>query len=120
MVDANPYQSPVPVDDRVESLDLHGRQLRGSFLFRELELTGQVRGRLCYTGWWFVQRVYLDDRLLWWKVSWFTLQSIIDFPIPDRDGATCEGRIQIDFAPGLRMRRFQLQINGQLYYDEQA
>lgn len=75
---------------------------------------------IIYTGWWFWQRVLLGGQRIWSRVSWVSLEREIDFLIP----ATFEqehqrqGRIEIDFGPGLRIRRFRLWIDGRIFLDE--
>ncbi len=114
----NPYRSPSPVQHQGVVYGDYAKRRRGGFLFREIELTGRFDGVLRYTGWWFVQRVFLNDRRLWWKISWLTLQRRVDFRLPDATGQAVDATLQMDFDARLRFRRFQLIADDVSIYDE--
>ncbi len=125
----NPYATPAPLSSETAGGTATGlplqaapqdvQRVRGGFLYRELDFGVPLSGRLTYTGWWFVQRVYWNDRLLWRAVSWWSLQREIAFRWPP--GSVAEGvtgRIAIGFGPGLRIRQFTVWCDGQRIYQE--
>ena len=114
----NPYRSPSVVRRQP---GIHGEQARrqaSGFLYREIELSGRFDGVLRYNGWWFVQRIHLDDKLLWRKISWLRVERLIEFMLPTAAGGSVMATIQIDFGARLQFRRFQLLADDQSVYDE--
>lgn len=93
--------------------------LRGKgFLYREIELTGQFDGRLRYSGWWFVQRIYFSDQLLWHRITWISIAREVQFELPATDGQLVPVTLRIDCDARLLFRRFQLSAGGTILYDE--
>jgi len=107
---------------------------REAFLFRVIDLKTPIACRLTYSGWWFVQRISVDGRRVWWKVSWLNLERVIRFSVPHRiesaigaetgageaDQNLIDGRIEIDFGRGLRIRRFRVWFDDELTFDQIA
>ena len=130
----NPYATPAPLPSGPAAAGSSGenaagvplqapppdrQRVRGGFLYRELDFGEPLGGRLTYTGWWFVQRVYWNDRLLWRAVSWWSLRREIAFRLPPESVAQgIAGRIAIDFGPGLRIRRFTVWCDEHRIYQE--
>ncbi|TWU55740.1 hypothetical protein [Rubripirellula reticaptiva] len=95
------------------------RLVRSSFLFRVIDLGLPLPCRLTYSGWWFLQRVWIDDRKVWSTVSWLALARRIEFPLPaDLDERRRTIRIEIDFRPGLMIRRFRVWVGEELALDQ--
>lgn len=95
------------------------KRLRSSFLYRVIEVGDPPRHRIVYDGWWFRQKIEIDGRLAWWRVSWLTIQRNVEFRLPPEvDPDQPEGRIEIEFSRGLMIRRFRLWIGQSLIYDE--
>ncbi|MEM6688437.1 MAG: hypothetical protein AAF664_03355 [Planctomycetota bacterium] len=100
-------------EDRSDSLGIGGEveslalsQFDG---FRTLE----------YNGWWFVQRVLVDEKVVWWAISWLTLERRIRFQIPGLSpGEQAEGELDIDFGRRLQIKRFTFRILTRIIYDE--
>lgn len=72
-----------------------------------------------YNGWWFVQRVRIDDELVWWAISWLTLERQIQFRIksPQSDDYV-DGKLEIDFGRRLQIKRFTFRASSRIVYDE--
>ena len=105
------------------------RRLNSGFLYRVIDLGTEQRGEqmlLVYTGWWFLQRVYVQGKRRWWAVSWLTIHRNIEFSVARLTGTTLENqespdqrvRIEIDFGRSLVIRRFRIWVDGQIRYDE--
>ncbi|WP_149752697.1 hypothetical protein [Rubripirellula obstinata] len=84
---------------------------------------------LTYSGWWFVQRVHVNDLLVWWTISWRSIWPLIEIDLTkklaQRDetgkrqtGLPKEIKIELDFTPGLRIRRFRVWLDQEIRYDE--
>ena len=92
---------------------------------------------LTYSGWWFVQRVYVDRELVWWAISWLKIQSSIAINLAsiDRSRKSADAsakfaidspseikvgeiKIEISFSRGLRIRRFRVWLDREIRYDE--
>lgn len=134
--ETNPYATPAPLphpgatesgmevpgkalQPRLTEGEIYSHRLRSGFLFREIELGEPLTGILTYSGWWFIQRVYWNDRLVWRKISWWTLEREIGFDFPPHStSAGLEGRLEIEFGPGLLVRRLALLCDGCLVYEE--
>jgi hypothetical protein len=102
------------------------RLVRSSFLFRIIELDSpfpksQIPIRLRYSGWWFVQRVDVNGIRAWTKISWLDLSRQIQFDLPAEVDSQCRPvNIEINFRPGLMIRRFRIWVDGQLQFDQVA
>ena len=79
---------------------------------------------LTYNGWWFVQRVHLNGKMVWWAISWLKIESSleIDLRTDNRDWEATsfpsKVRIEIDFSRGLQIRRFRIWFDQEIRYDE--
>ncbi len=89
------------------------------FVYRVIEFTAPFVGELIYDGWWFRQQVSLNGQVLWRRISWVSFYRQIDFHLPPEvDSAERLLRIEIQFGPGLSIRRFQISLAGMIVYDE--
>ncbi|MEM9827817.1 MAG: hypothetical protein AAF958_14595 [Planctomycetota bacterium] len=119
MNELNPYAPASEIGPESGSSFADSKRLRGGFLFRELQLDGCFPCQFRYTGWWFVQRVYINEKCLWWEISWLTLRRHISINLPaDIDPQRRSLDVEIQFGRGLLMSRFQVWIGGQTVYDE--
>jgi hypothetical protein len=115
----NPYQPPSDTEPRNFSFADLAVRTEGSFVYRELKLNWPLRARLRYSGWNFLQRVWIDDQLVWKRISWVTFYRQIQFVIPKEiDPRELKGEILIDFGWGLRIRRMTVTIENRLVYEE--
>jgi hypothetical protein len=97
----------------------HATRKAGSFLYRVIEIRHPEPIELVYSGWWFRQTVDLDGLRVWTCISWLSIRPRLEFAVPDAiSRAIDRGRIEIDFARGLRIRRFRLWLDDLLVYDE--
>lgn len=95
------------------------RRVRAGFLHRELDITRPVTCRVVYDGWWFRQKIEINGHQAWFQISWLTIRRKIDFRLPAAvDPQQPRARVEIDFGPGLSIRRFRLWLDGQIAYDE--
>ncbi|WP_145168769.1 hypothetical protein [Rubripirellula lacrimiformis] len=77
--------------------------------------------QLTYSGWWFVQRIRINNQPVWRKVSWLRIDREIEIRLPPQvDPDQRPLRIEINFGPALRIRRFRVWLGGQPIYDEEA
>ncbi|MGV3483968.1 MAG: hypothetical protein ACO1RT_06085 [Planctomycetaceae bacterium] len=115
----NPFDaSRILVDEKGVFAD-DAKLVRGSFLFRVIDFEQPFKGRLVYDGWWFWQRVTIDGLRVWSQISWLRIERAIHFRLPaELDSQSRECRIDIQFGPGLRIRRFQVTVAGITAYDE--
>ena len=93
--------------------------IRRTLLYRSIEFTLPFAGKLVYDGWWFWQRVTINGDLVWSKISWLRIEPSITFQLSDSiDPKASVAQIEIQFGPGLLIRRFQVIVNGVVAYDE--
>lgn len=137
MRDINPYATPAPLkpspveeisqdplaenaaQPRLTEQEIQSRRLRSGFLFRHIEIGAPLAGIFTYSGWWFIQRIYWKDQLIWRKISWWTLEREIHFRFPPHSTAAgLDGKLEIEFGPGLLTRRFTLLCDGILVYED--
>lgn len=114
----NPY---TPTNETSPEQGIYGSSTRvsGGFLRRVVEGEQPIPFRLRYTGWWFVQRIFVNDRLCWWKISVLKIEDNVTFQLPKTvDKEESFVSVQIEFSPGLWIRRFQIWIREGLVYDE--
>ena len=91
----------------------------GTFLYRVIGIEHPVQTELAYSGWWFRQTIDLSGIRVWSRISWLSIHHQAEFELPASvDPQQRHGRIEIDFARGLRIRRFRVWIDEQLVYDE--
>ena len=129
----NPYSAATNLTQQTGIFTDSAQLVRSAFLYRMIRLddlpihaVNHVAGNhaagclIIYSGWWFWQRVKVDSRIVWSQVSWISLSRTIQFTIPPtREGdSPRQGGIEIDFAPGLRIKRFRLSVDGQVVFDE--
>lgn len=114
----NPYQTPsIGRHDAGQHGD--GRQIRGGFLFRVIEIERPVGFVLTYSGWWFVQRLYVDNRRVWWKVSWLRIERQISAVLPAGvDSKRRPLRVTLGFGTGLRLTAFEVVVGETTVYEE--
>ncbi len=115
----NPFApSTILPDERGVFADGAVRQQAG-FVYRVIEFTHPFVGELVYDGWWFRQKVSINGRTLWWRISWVNFYKQIEFQLPPEiDVDERPLRIEIHFGRGLSIRRFQVSVAGMIVYDE--
>ncbi len=97
----------------------HATRREAAFLYRVIEIRHPIEAELVYSGWWFRQTVDFAGHRVWGKISWLKIWPKVEFSLPEAvDPAGRDGRIEIDFTRGLRIRRFRVWIDEQLVYDE--
>lgn len=114
----NPFRPSAEIDTE-KGVTGTARLLRSGFLFRLIELNVPMPIRLRYSGWWFVQRIDVNGVRVWTKISWLNLSRQIQFVLPaEIDPARRPVNIEIDFRPGLLIRRFRVWVDGQMEFDQ--
>jgi hypothetical protein len=97
----------------------HARKCGSSFLYREIEIDRPHKIHLIYSGWWFWQRVYINQTRVWSMISWAAIVREIEFHVPESEATPqTDGRIEIEFSTGLRIRRFRVWLDGEIVFDE--
>lgn len=115
----NPYATNAVNDLGRGFFGNHANCREQTFLFRVLEITHPINAEFVYSGWWFRQTIHVDGIRVWRQISWLSIKSKAKFDLPSSvDPEQREGRIEIDFSRGLRIRRFRLWIESELIYDE--
>ena len=113
----NPYAATSRVDLTPESYAGAHRR-RSSFLYRWIEVDDPIPLSILFSGWWFIQRLRVNGRLLWWKISWLRIERRITAHLPaDIDPQTRPLQIEITFAPALQITRYQIHLANQTLYD---
>ncbi|GAA4461552.1 hypothetical protein [Novipirellula rosea] len=134
----NPFEPPIELPSEKGVFGDHATLITRRFLYRVIRYQRPFTGRLVYSGWWFRQKIEINGVVVWWKVSWLNISPDVSFTIPAEafanqqvgDDASPEndsvpsqpiqGRIEIQFTRGLRIRRFRVWFDQQLAYDEIA
>lgn len=94
---------------------------QGGFLFRKLDISHPFAANVLYSGWWFRQKIEFNGHVVWWRISWLWIKKSATFRLPaEVDTERRDGKIEIDFSRGLRIRRFRLWIDEEVIYDEVA
>ena len=84
-----------------------------------VEIRHPISAEFVYSGWWFRQTIEIDGIRLWSQISWLTIRNQAEFVLPESiDPQQRSGKIEINFSPGLRIRRFRIWIAEELVYDE--
>jgi hypothetical protein len=113
----NPFSSPTVTDER--GVFGGAQRIQGGFLYRVIQIDAPVACRLRYDGWWFRQKIEIDGRLVWFRISWLTIHRRAEFLLPASvDPAQTPASIEIEFGRGLSIRRFRVWIGGQIAFDE--
>ncbi len=79
---------------------------------------------LLYSGWWFVQRIRVNEKLVWWAISWKSIQSSVTIDLTKHAFTATDFafpksmNIEIDFTRALRIRRFRVWVDQELRYEE--
>lgn len=115
----NPF-APATIIDEERGVFADGAIRRSAFfVHRRIEFTKPLAFELLYDGWWFRQVVKVNDIAVWRRISWTTFYKQIEFRLPaDVDPSGSLVRIDIRFAQGLSIRRFQVTIADRIAYDE--
>ncbi len=115
----NPFQpTTLSTQERGVFAD-HARRLDHGFLYRVIELGAPLPLHFVYDAWWFWQRVYVNDVRVWSKISWLRIEPSVACKLPPTiDPQQRLLRVDVQFGPGLRFRRFQIVIGGIVEYDE--
>ena len=99
----------------------HASRKEGMFLYRVIDIQDPIAAEFVYSGWWFRQTIHIDGECVWRRISWLTIEREAQFVLPKSiDPLERSGAMEINFSPGLMMRRFRIWIEGQLIYDEVA
>ena len=115
----NPYHPPDEVLELQRNATDVAKLVRGGFLYRKISISEPFECLLIYNGWNFLQRIFLDDVLVWKRISWIVIHRHAEFAIPNElypPGG--RGELQIEFGRGLRVRRFCIHLAGRLVYEE--
>ncbi|MCO8121952.1 hypothetical protein NHH03_09410 [Stieleria sp. TO1_6] len=97
----------------------HASLQQSGFLFRVVDIRHPIQAEFVYSGWWFRQTIDLAGLRVWSRISWLAIEKQADFELPlSLDASRSQGRVEIDFSRGLRIRRFRIWIAGELIYDE--
>lgn len=87
-------------------------------MYRWIDVKQPLPLSIVYTGWWFVQRLKIDDRLIWWKISWLRIERRISLDLPSEiDSQMRPLEIEITFGPALWITRFQIWLAAETIYD---
>lgn len=116
----NPYQPPISGSLAERSLGENARRIRAAFLFRVIQFDRPFPVELRYSCWWWRQKIEVNDRTVWFRISWLRIHRKIRCNLPHAvDPEERECRIEIKFGAFMSIRRFQVWIGEQLAYDEQ-
>lgn len=114
---SNPYATTSQVESTADSFGW-ARRRRGGFLFRWIDVEQPIELSIVYSGWWFVQRLRINDKLIWWKISWLRIERKITVDLPTEiDAENRVVEIDITFGPALWIKRFQVWLDGETLYD---
>ncbi|KAA5543615.1 hypothetical protein FYK55_10410 [Roseiconus nitratireducens] len=117
----NPYAVTTATAGQPGFFGEHAELVRGTFLYRVVQVSHPVRLRFVYSGWWFRQTIELDGHTVWGQISWMAIRRQAEFRLPvELDPQQRSGRMEIEFSRGLRIRRFRIWIDQTLIYDEVA
>lgn len=115
----NPYEPPKSADLAKGNFGEHSRLIKSGFLYREIELYNPVKAYILYNGWNFLQRIFVDDQLVWKRISWVVIHRYARFQFPASvDPHQRWGELKIQFRRGLMVRRFSMIFDGSIVYDE--
>ncbi|WP_236622235.1 hypothetical protein [Novipirellula maiorica] len=140
---SNPFEPPIELQSEKGVFGDHAIRATGRFLYRVIQFQRPFTGTLVYSGWWFRQKIEINGVVVWWKVSWLNISPDVLFTIPPEVYANqaspnqaggddvphgtdlvpsqpIQGRIEIQFTRGLRIRRFRVWFDQQIAYDEIA
>ncbi|MFG0262585.1 MAG: hypothetical protein ACF788_09370 [Novipirellula sp. JB048] len=78
----NPFQPPIELPSERGVFGDHATLITRRFLYRKIRHDRPFPATLVYSGWWFRQKVEINDSVMWWKVSWIHLSSDIAFTVP--------------------------------------
>jgi len=115
----NPYSVTSKTPPQTGFFGQHATRRDAAFLYRVIEIRHPVEAELVYSGWWFRQTIDIAGERVWSQISWLSIAPKVEFRLPESIAPSgLLGRIEIDFARGLRIRRFRVWIDDQLVYDE--
>lgn len=120
----NPFASPRAVGKKLRDLVPVRRPgcaavLGGSgLLYRKILVEAPVEASIEYIGYGLRDRILVNGRLVFWRLPIMGLSNAFEFSIPTNEDPL-PGRIVVKVSKlFLRMRRFELQIDGQTVYLE--
>lgn len=114
----NPY-SPPEHPAAKGSFGDGAERLKGGFLYRKIKFTKPFEGVFYYNGWNFLQRIFINEQLVWKRISWIVIHRRAMFRIPaEVDPREPSAEMEIHFGPGLWIRRFTIRIDDVVVYDE--
>jgi len=124
VVKDNPFASPQPIGTKLRELVPVKRPgcaatLAGScLLYRRILVEAPVEATIEYIGYGLRDRILVNGRLVYWRLPIMGLSNDFDFSIPTTEEPLA-ARIVVKVSKiFLRMRRFELQIDGQTVYLE--
>lgn len=115
---SNPYKPPAPVSEKQGYGD-QATLLSAGFLYRRIEFHQPFQALFSYNGWNFLQRIHINDQLVWKRISWAVIHRQAEFRLPKSvDPAERICRMEIFFRRGLLIRKFRISLEGHVIYDE--
>lgn len=114
----NPYAFIPKTESKSNYFGDFATRLGAGFLFRQIELTAPAPMTLTYNGWWFRQRILVDQEVVFQCISWTKIRKRLEFEFTAPAGLLHQGSIEIDFSKGLRIQRFRIWIDDFIVYDE--
>jgi hypothetical protein len=81
------------------------------WLSRKLEFDDHC---LSWTAWKLFQRIEVDQRTVWFRVSWVRIHSTMKFYLPDGR----PGLVEIQFGWAAQVKRFQFWVDHELVFEE--
>ena len=92
--------------------------LAGSgLLYRRIQVEAPVAATIEYVGYGLRDRILVNGRLVCWRLPIMGLSDEFEFSISTNE-EPLPGRIIVEVSKFLRIRRFELQIDGQTVYVE--
>ncbi len=79
---SSPFRPPAPLAAEKGVFGDHATLRTRRFLYRVIEFRRPLLGTLVYSGWWFRQKIEINGKQVWWKVSWLNLSRDVSFSIP--------------------------------------
>lgn len=115
----NPYQPPQVVELSKGNFGEHSKLIKRSFLYREIELYAPVEAFVVYNGWNFLQRIFINETLVWKRISWVVIHKYAAFQFPQKvDSSQRWGEMRITFGRALSIKRFTISFDGSVVYEE--
>jgi hypothetical protein len=81
------------------------------WLSRRLAFDGH---HLSWSAWKLFQRVEVDDKTVWFRISWIRIHNRMKFRLPDGR----HGLIEIQFGMAAQVKQFQFWVDNELVFEE--